>query len=435
MSVVPQLDMSGVLVATANPDGRQSWVELADGNVCERRGDSILPTVYGVSPSRRLYLVDGASSSAAVRQEVVVWSEGRLSHCQKERDGAEEITTVEAPRPLLLGGAAESGARPEHFVISYAATDRRRAAVALSAADVHHFYQIQMSWAWRGPHRTLIEGGVRFDALAHPTLSVEKVRLNILGGISDSCLRRASREVLWRVVVDDLQVGRRTRGCSASCSAPGSCGANCVMGLCRICAHAAGSRGKRDGELREYAGDSARHRVLGCPRATLLLDALARAYAGAVGWDTGATPTAQSLLREVGAAMVTGFQGGSGKGAEPFRVLVSEATVALARAAAQDSKAGVLAFGVERAYADVVCELERVADLSLRWARKHAAWQSRWFGERRDESSPGPLQKWKGAWVGSGVVDWDEEGAPPGSRSTFMQATLSPSWSVGSHAL
>ena len=42
MSVVPQLDMSGVLAATANPDGRKSWVELADGNVCERRDGSSL---------------------------------------------------------------------------------------------------------------------------------------------------------------------------------------------------------------------------------------------------------------------------------------------------------------------------------------------------------------------------------------------------------
>ena len=71
--------------------------------------------------------------------------------------------------------------------------------------------------------------------------------------------------------------------------------------------------------------------------------------------------------------MVTGFQGGSGKGAEPFRVLVSEAAVSLAGAAAHDSRASVLTFGVERAYADVVCELERVADLSLRYLVREEA--------------------------------------------------------------
>ena len=92
----------------------------------------------------------------------------------------------------------------------------------------------------------------------------------------------------------------------------------------------------------------ARHLALECPRAALLLDALARAYAGAVGWRVAPGRSYDSLLREVGAAMVTGYQGGAGRGAEPLRALAAECSAALTGRWSRESWAGSLAFGVER---------------------------------------------------------------------------------------
>ena len=73
--VVPAPDMATVLASTASPDGRRSWVELTDGVVCERRGVSLQSEAYGVSPSRRLFLLEGCVPRAAVAREVIVWSE------------------------------------------------------------------------------------------------------------------------------------------------------------------------------------------------------------------------------------------------------------------------------------------------------------------------------------------------------------------------
>lgn len=64
-------------------------------------------------------------------------------------------------------------------------------------------------------------------------------------------------------------------------------------------------------------------------------------------------------------------------------------------------------FGVERLYADVVRELGRTAQYSLQYARRREAWQVRWFGRRSEESTAGPLQEWKSAWVASSVVEWE----------------------------
>ena len=144
-------------------------------------------------------------------------------------------------------------------------------------------------------------------------------------------------------MLQDDSLAGRGRACTC-----GDTHANdCVAHLCVVCAHlTATCQGSRpfSAQQREGLRDSTRHLALECPRAALLLDALARAYAAAVGWSTRATPTCQSLLREVGAAMVTGYQGGEERGAEPFRAMVAAAAEALTGQWGRQSWEGVLCF-------------------------------------------------------------------------------------------
>ena len=102
----------------------------------------------------------------------------------------------------------------------------------------------------------------------------------------------------------------------------------------------------------------------------MLLDALARAYAAAVGWRVDEARTAQSLLREVGTAMLTGYQGGEGLGAEPLRALAAEAAAALTGHWRRDAWEGALTFGVAPLYEEVVTALQQYATCALHEAHR-----------------------------------------------------------------
>ena len=369
-----------------------------------------------MTPARRLYVLSDALPPAppAVVAEVVVWCQRRLAHCEEEREEQERRERMgEAEPPVqMLGGDAfchgggafvlGTATNPESFALTYARTDRKRQPVPVASADVHHLYQIELSWAWAGPHRTLRPGGMWFDVLDHPELSPAAVRRLIYGGLSSHDLPRGPREATYRVLQDDWPAGLGLGECSGGCAGRAH-GGSCVAGLCKLCTHmwaASGGAWPPSAEERAALGDSTRHLALGCPRAALLLDALARAYGAAVGWRIEPARACQHLLAEVGAAMVTGYQGGRGRGAEPFRVLVTAAAHALTSRWQRDTwEDGQVTFGVAAMYADVVLELCSVARSSRRRALRREAMQVLWFGPRNDDSE-GPLAEWVGVCMG-----------------------------------
>lgn len=117
--------------------------------------------------------------------------------------------------------------------------------------------------------------------------------------------------------------------------------------------------------------------------------------------------TSQSLLTEVGAAMLTGYQGGDGRGAEPLRALAAEAAAALTGRWRREEWSGLLAFGVADMYAEIVSNLQVVARCARQQAARRESWQVRWFGPRHAGGEGGkltPLQEWEAAWVKSGVA-------------------------------
>ena len=399
--------LADVLALSTTTGARAAWVRLADGRVCQRKGGRLQSPLYGVSPARRLYPVEGDPPEDAGAQgqvEVVVWSEHRLAHSNAEREGAEEIESQGNAPDLLLGGDVLSGAaRPEQLWVTYATTDRQRRPVPFSSADVYHLYQLQLSWAWGGAHRTLAPGGMWCDVLAHPTLPENRVRGLVYGGLADGALRRGPREAAYRVLQDDMRMWRRD-GCGVGCTQQ-ACEAGCISKLCILCAHMHGACGGVGAGVGSVPASSTRHTALECPRAAALLDALARAYAGAVGWHVAVDRTMQSLLSEVGAAMLTGYQGGSSKGAEPLRALAAETAAMLTGRWRREDWSGSLAFGVADMYARVVENLQVVARCARQQAARREAWQVRWFGPRHTEGGKlTPLQEWEAAWVKSGLA-------------------------------
>ena len=158
--------------------------------------------------------------------------------------------------------------------------------------------------------------------------------------------------------------------------------------------------------------DTVRHMALECPRAALLLDALGRAYARAVGWHVEPGRKCEHLLQEIGAAMVTGYQGNKERGTPPFRALVAEAAHALTAQWRRDNWADTLHFGVTRLYRDVLSGLLGVAKCSREQAVRREAWQVRWYGPRTggEGSTPGPVEQWELDWIKSGVATEDHTG-------------------------
>ena len=251
-----------------------------------------------MSPTGRLYETDAGIPTTAVTEEILVWSEKRLDHCQKAAEGSDEIDIENEETPTLLVGTNlfDGAARPDQVAFAFKKTDRWRDPIPFTSADVHHLYHLQQSWAWQGPHRTLAPGGMWFDVLDHPVHTPARVRLLVYGGLADSCVKRRPREAQYNILQDNLPMWRMD-GCTATCTTH-ACATGCVSRLCKVCAHMAGACGTA-----VTVRDTVRHMALECPRAALLLDALGRAYARAVGWHVEPGRKCEHLLQEIGAAM------------------------------------------------------------------------------------------------------------------------------------
>ena len=400
-------------LARTYPLAEGVWVRLPSGLVTHVGKMGVIPdTGWAVSPTGRLVAgPDGEDEGWVDRElveEAIVWSTVWCAHSKADEE-QETRRVARAGRgrardelvyggvyalPEILGGLSSrvvGAVHAGHWALTYAPTDRTRPCVPFVGVDVSHLYGMQLSRAHVVP-RTLREGAVSetstswLDALDHPTATPSEIRLAAFGLVSEGELPRWTQECHWRTLIDAWPIGNgrcQKRGDSSQ--------------LCEICWRMGHGEGlTRDGMLSQFR-ETTRHVRLDCPYAMAVIDTVARAVAGVVGAPVSEQRDAADLLREVGAAMVTGFRGTASCGT-PFGVVVAELSRVLMERQRHNACGGVLDCCPNAAYQRVRAAVERVLQLSWREAQRQERAILMWLEEVPEEDTP--TTRWLKRWAG-----------------------------------
>ena len=343
-------------------------------------------------------------------EQVVVWEASHHAHNDADEEEAgrrarrgERVGTKDVVELLCAGalgeGLFDGGFRPgasdlSRWALAFTPTDRLRPAVPMASVDVSHLYALQSARAY-SPHRTAAESldpsptsTTWVDTLEHPTKPVRAVRLATYRVMCEPCWPRLTRELHWRVWSDALPMGNDR------------CQKQVWNQLCTICGALGHGEGLgRDDQLLAFR-ETARHIRLECPYAMAVIDPVARAIARAVGWDTqvAGRQLAVSLLREVGAAMVTGYRGIE-ETQGPFSVVVGELSRVLVERQRRNARdGGAIDCNAGTAYTRWAQAVDAVVRHSWREAQAAEAALPLWMEEIPEEDTP--TQKWLKKWGG-----------------------------------
>ena len=347
-------------------------------------------------------------------EQVVVWEAAPHAHNDADEEEAErrarrgERVGTKDVVELLCGGALgeglfDGGLRPgasdlSRWALAFTPTDRLRPAVPMASVDVSHLYALQSARAYT-PHRTAAEGHdpsptstTWVDTLEHPAQAVRAVRLATYRVMCEPCWPRLTRELHWRVWSDALPMGNDR------------CQKVVWNQLCTICGALGHGEGLDHKDQLLAFRETARHIRLECPYAMAVIDPVARAVAHAVGWDmqVAGRQLAVSLLREVGAAMVTGYRG-IGETQGPFSVVIGELSRVLVERQRRNARdGGAIDCNAGACYARWAQAVDAVVRHSWREAEAAEAALLLWMQEIPEEDTP--TQKWRKKW-GSFVKD------------------------------